>query len=228
MPIAEKDVKLLWGRAAGHCSNPDCRDKVSETNVEGGSFLTGEMAHIIARNVAGPRGGAERGANTYDNLILLCPTCHTKVDKAPAGIYPVEHILDWKAQHENWVDSWSSSKKFETTADLMQTILSLLEKNRYFFDRYGPKSDIAVQDPASSAYVIWMARRLDTLLLNNRKIVQILETNQELVPEEMAEDVLIFKDHAQGYEQHIYERLDHYTLFPEAFSEAVKKWSNDE
>ena len=104
MPIAEKEVKLLWGRAAGYCSNPECRTKLSSLEDEKNPFLLGEMAHIVARNVGGPRAAAQAGANVYENLILLCPTCHTKIDKAPRS-FPIELLSNWKAQHEAWVDS---------------------------------------------------------------------------------------------------------------------------
>ncbi|MER9516669.1 HNH endonuclease [Mesorhizobium sp. M0614] len=225
MPIAEKDIKLLWGRAAGYCSNPDCRTKVSEIGAKGESFLTGEQAHIVARQAGGPRGQDGGGSNAYENLVLLCPTCHTKIDKSPDGTYPVEMLLAWKEQHEAWVDGWSESKKMGTTAELMKFIVSQLEENKHYFDAYGPKSQIAEKNPGSSAYAVWTARKLDTLLPNNRKIVQALDVNTELIPDEMKAAVLKFKDHAVSYEQNQYDRLDHYQLFPSDFAELANKWA---
>ncbi|WP_197409519.1 HNH endonuclease [Erythrobacter sp. YT30] len=225
MPIAEKDVKLLWGRAAGYCSNPDCRAKLSEIGANGDSFLTGEQAHIIARQAGGPRGQAGGGSDSYDNLVLLCPTCHTRIDKSPEGTYSVETLLDWKKQHEAWVDSMSKSKKMTNTAELMSYLVGLLDENKYYFDTYGPKSEIAEKNPASSAHAIWAARKFDVLLPNNRKIVRSLETNAELVPEEMKAAVLKFKDHASSYEQNQYGRLDFYQLFPTDFAQLACKWA---
>ena len=40
--------------------------------------------------------------NAYENLIYLCPTCHTKIDKQEAD-YPAESLLKTKHQHEEWV-----------------------------------------------------------------------------------------------------------------------------
>ena len=56
------------------------------------------MAHVFAAADDGPRANAElteaeRGR--YDNLILLCPTCHTIIDKA-SDEYPDATILRWK------------------------------------------------------------------------------------------------------------------------------------
>lgn len=226
MPIAEKDIKLLWGRAGGHCSNPGCRERVAIVSDKGESFLIGEMAHIVARQIKGPRGADSGGPDTYENLLLLCATCHTKIDKAPDS-YPVETLMEWKKIHEEWVDSWSRTETMGSTQQLMAFIAKLLDENYHYFRQYGPRSDIAARDPASSAYALWVARRLDTIIPNNRKIVDVLERNSSLVPREMAGDVLLFRDHVEGYEQNLLGRLDHYQLFPASFAAAVNKWKEN-
>jgi hypothetical protein len=108
----------------------------------------------------------------------------------------------------------------------MSFISALLEENQHYFTNYGPKSDVAVIDAMSSAYAIWVARRLDTILPNNRKIVSALDVNAELVPEDMGKATLLFRDHQLGYEQNAYDRLDHYQLFPAEFAELVEKHRN--
>ena len=226
MAITEKDIKQLWGMAGGYCSNPDCRSRVAATSNTGESYLTGEMAHIIARQTRGPRGVDVGGPDTYENLVLLCPTCHTSVDKAP-GTFTVEILLGWKAEHEKWVDGWAVSHKMKSSKELMEFVSTLLKDNHHYFHQYGPKSVIAVRNPASSAYAIWLARRLDTILPNNRKIVAVLNANVELIPTDMRKAVLLFRDHAAGYEQHQYDRLDHYELFPVSFAEMVEKHKHD-
>ncbi|WP_144663216.1 hypothetical protein [Paenarthrobacter nicotinovorans] len=67
--------------------------------------MVGEEAHIVAREPDGPRGessltAAER--DHYSNLILLCPTDHTLIDKAPED-HTVESLLKIKEDHEAWV-----------------------------------------------------------------------------------------------------------------------------
>lgn len=223
--IAEKDIKQLWGLAGGYCSNPDCRNRVAITGDKGESYLTGEMAHVVARRAEGPRGDGMGGDDTYENLVLLCPTCHTKADKAPSA-FPVEMLLEWKTQHEAWVDSWGNADTMKSTQELMSFISGLLEENHHYFTKYGPKSDIAVSDPMSSAYAIWVARRLDTIHPNNRKIVSALDVNAELVPADMKKAVLLFRDHQSSYEQNAYDRLDHYQLFPNDFADLVEKHRN--
>ena len=97
------DVALLWGRAAGRCSAPDCGVELTLDLPIAGRLVVGERAHVISRSPRGPRGEGQRhGANTYDNLILLCPTHHRAVDKAPDD-HPPELLHAWKADHEERV-----------------------------------------------------------------------------------------------------------------------------
>jgi hypothetical protein len=116
----------------------------------------------------------------------------------------------------------------KSTKELMELLSGLLEENKYYFDRYGPRSNEAISNPASTAFAIWVARRLDTILPNNRKILQVLDFNTGLVPTEMAGDVLAFKDHATSYEMNQYGRLEMYKLFPKSFADGVMKWINNE
>lgn len=105
MSIGLPDTKLLWGRAGGICSI--CKIKLSEDKKSSNeAFPFGEQAHIVAEEPAGPRGKSPLSLeerNSYHNLILLCPTCHTKIDKAPDE-YPVEILHQLKSKHECWFE----------------------------------------------------------------------------------------------------------------------------
>jgi len=79
-----------------------CRRRLDGVTAEGKAAPAGEAAHIIGEKQAGPRGKSIFGPterNSYFNLILLCPTCHTLIDKDPAE-YPVEKLHMLKASHE--------------------------------------------------------------------------------------------------------------------------------
>lgn len=102
MSITVRDTKLLWGRAAGRCSL--CRVELT-ADTKHAAVPLGEQAHIVAEETGGPRGdspltGEQR--NTYDNLILLCPNCHTRADKDPHK-YTVVRLRGAKKEHEDWV-----------------------------------------------------------------------------------------------------------------------------
>jgi len=96
MAISNQDIKKLYALSAGKCNLCKISLFPNRQNIH-----IGEMAHIIAKSSQGPRGiGEQQNNNSYENLILLCPTCHTKVDKAPS-IYTKEYLYKTKQNHEN-------------------------------------------------------------------------------------------------------------------------------
>lgn len=221
MAFSAKDTKLLWGRAAGICSNPECRKKLTATGADGQSFLTGEMAHQIAQSPEGPRGTESAGDDTYDNLILLCPTCHRTIDKAPEGTFPVEVLRSWKSTHEEWVDGWSTDGAYSTAAEVAQEVQRLLFENRTHFEQYGPLSETAAKNPASTAQAIWEARKLDTILPNNRRIISLMQRHSKLISPAAVPSFPKFKMHAEAFEGNQYERVEEYPLFPEDFPNEI-------
>jgi hypothetical protein len=110
MSISLPDLKLLWGRAGGLCNV--CKIKLSEDKkTSNEAFPFGEQAHVVAEEEGGPRGKSIltlEQRNSYSNLILLCPTCHTKIDKVP-GEFPVELLHQVKSQHELWFEKSRTS-----------------------------------------------------------------------------------------------------------------------
>ncbi|KAK42866.1 hypothetical protein BG58_37730 [Caballeronia jiangsuensis] len=95
-------VAELYGKAAGRCSI--CSIKLFEDQVK-----LGEMAHMIAKRQRGPRGELlfDGDLNSYENLILLCPTDHTRVDNDPDS-YPLRLLRQLKADHERKVEQMLS------------------------------------------------------------------------------------------------------------------------
>jgi hypothetical protein len=97
-----RHIKILWGRSAGRCSFPDCRRELVE-----GEVIIGEMAHIIAASVAGPRGNVEMvddQRHTHANLLLVCERHHKVIDAQPMS-FPAERLRQVKADHEHWVET---------------------------------------------------------------------------------------------------------------------------
>jgi hypothetical protein len=87
------------------CSHPDCKERLVLDAPEDQPVTVGEAAHIVARAGSGPRGDrtwTPARLNSYDNLILLCASHHTLIDRQPQT-YSVDHIRTWKAEHEAWV-----------------------------------------------------------------------------------------------------------------------------
>jgi hypothetical protein len=216
MTIGLSDTKILWGRAGGRCSNPACRADLTKTIERSLSFHIGEMAHIIAQSPDGPRALGSAGADIYDNLVLLCPTCHTMIDKAP-NAFSEEQLRNWKVGREGEVEEAGREVSFSSHDQLKRYVGLLLSENRQIFETVGPRSNIAQSDPGSDSVNIWEARKLDTLLPNNYKIINALNSNIELTSDGELRAFAAFRQHASAYEQQQYGRTDFYPLFPEEF-----------
>lgn len=110
MSIGVADRKLLWGRSHNECAYPDCRqeltvdlaDRESRVLAQSGVVL-GEEAHIRSGRPAGPRYDSDYPSeqiDSYANLVLLCPTHHTLVDKDSGSGFSVSQLETMRADHE--------------------------------------------------------------------------------------------------------------------------------
>ncbi|MFC2005693.1 HNH endonuclease [Chloroflexota bacterium] len=151
MAISQRDIKLLWGRAAGKCSFHDCKIKLSQDkNRASDSFPLGEQAHIVGENKNAARGKSPlttKERDSYFNLILLCPTHHTIIDNDPED-YPIEKLHIMKAQHELWVE-----EKFSESKDLRETAQDVI---------YADLIDTAAEACQFDSWDKWASRALST------------------------------------------------------------------
>jgi hypothetical protein len=128
MAIKERDLKLLWGRSANRCAI--CRIELTFDALHSSDAVPlGEQAHIVAKEPGGPRGDSiltleER--DSYSNLILLCPTHHTVIDKVE-GDYPIEQLHLIKTTHELWVQATLSGAGDEKAAANSLIYTSLID-----------------------------------------------------------------------------------------------------
>lgn len=104
---------FLAMRSGNLCAFPDCRKELTADGDESDPAVVGEAAHIY-----GEHAGTDKKApsaryradmedeerNHYDNLIYLCPSCHTKIDKQEED-YPAKMLFELKETHESWVRS---------------------------------------------------------------------------------------------------------------------------
>lgn len=110
MGINTKDIKILWAKAAGRCSMPDCRKRLvanASDAVKSKNTLIGENCHIVGDKETSPRGKSiltEDERNRYPNLILLCRNHHKIIDDDEHG-WPVERLHQVKTEHEIWVET---------------------------------------------------------------------------------------------------------------------------
>jgi len=107
MGLTPAHSKILWGLAAGRCMAPQCKRTLPGGLTSARPFHIGEEAHILPDGDQGPRHEEKTGADNTDrleNYLLLCPTCHTEVDKASKE-YPSELLRGWRASHIQWVSA---------------------------------------------------------------------------------------------------------------------------
>jgi len=129
-------------------------------------------------------------------------------------------LHEWKRNHEAEINSAGKAPRFDSFTKLHIAVARLLANNKATFDALGPMSEAAQSDPSSNAYLVWELRRIDKILPNNRKILNLIDANEDLI-----EDMLTiraiekFRLHVESYEKHVYQRLDSYQLFPTEFSE---------
>lgn len=105
--ISEKTAKIVWARAGGMCSYPDCRKPliISPNNPQDPHAVLGEMAHIVGHSKDGPRGAVQFRGEDRDgpeNLLLLCTDHHTFIDQQPER-HPTSWLYRIKDDHERWV-----------------------------------------------------------------------------------------------------------------------------
>lgn len=119
MALSQKDIKLLWGRAGSRCAICQCELSHDQESKDG-AFVVGEQAHIVGEKEEAPRGESSlslEDRNTYHNIILLCPTHHTEIDKNEAD-WPIERLYQVKSKHELWVrESLSSVQDLSARAE---------------------------------------------------------------------------------------------------------------
>jgi len=202
------------------CARPGCGVDLTSLPEGRDAYTVGEMAHVIARSAGGPRGDGKGGDDSYSNLILLCPTDHRHVDKATEGQFPTELLREWKEAHEARVRTFGSEQHYDKIDSLAKAVRSLLKKNYAILKAFGPASDAAANNPGSNAHVIWDLRRADTVVPNNKTIMNLISANENLLDEFQLSTFAEFCVHAQAYEVHVQSPIDAYPNFPKSFEEA--------
>lgn len=101
--IQDTTRRRLYANSGNICAMYNCDEELIYAN----SANLSEICHIEAVNEDGARYNANSSneeVNSYDNLLLLCPTCHKIVDsKQNEHLYTVDYMKRMKNVHENRV-----------------------------------------------------------------------------------------------------------------------------
>lgn len=197
----DANTKLrLFAASGGYCQNPGCEQSLF---VNTGSTRThiAEIAHVFAANDRGPRAKeelpkAERGA--FDNLILLCPKCHTIIDKAEQE-FPDTLLASWKRNHEERLAKIFGAVHLGSRAEVFSVINPLMQENKTIFQEYGPDLDYR-EDPESELAVTWQRKMRERIIPNNRRILATLDANRDHMVDAEIRTLELFRQHIYDLE----------------------------
>lgn len=221
-PSSETKLRL-FADSAGHCSKPECHRYLFSSG-EKSDYNIGEMAHIIAASEKGPRPSATLDAEAkaeYNNLILLCPSCHTEIDKAPE-IFPVDLVLDWKANLKKRIIEAIGIPKIDNRYEARIYVSQILRINRAIFNVLNP--DLAYREnPEAEEALVWKRKMVSQIIPNNEKILLFLDMNFNLLTEEELETVENFRQHVDDLiERHFGDNLGIASRFPLKMNDILK------
>lgn len=192
------DTKLrLFSDAAGFCQNPSCLQPLFPDQRTHSHIA--EMAHVIANSDYGSRANSNMDPEyrkSYDNLLLLCPTCHTMVDKEPET-YPSHQLIQWKHNHIAKITQAFSLDCYNNREDTRKAIEPLMEENFTIFQKYGPNNEYRL-DPEGEQARVWKRKVLSGILPNNRKVLLILDKNRTMLS---VDEKLVLEEFRQHVEK---------------------------
>jgi len=209
----------LFANSGGYCQNPACNE-ILYKSFEANEIHIAEIAHIISVNKGARKNSKlspeEKGS--FDNLILLCPNCHTAIDKAEDS-FPIETILKWKDEHQQKLYLTFGIKKFESRKDAKDALEHLLRENKLIFETYGPNTEERF-NPESSTPKIWLRKIREFIIPNNRKIFELIKTNYSLLREDEKIEFDKFKLHLHDFEaKHLFSAEENGSEFPTKINE---------
>lgn len=152
--ISEDVKRRLYAESMGRCMNPSCQRELFRKN---GDII--EKAHIDPY--------CETADNSFENLVLLCPTCHTDFDKNHA--FTPEDVLGWKKSRREELEK-VFSKQFATFEELKHEVVPLLLENKTIFENYYLKDHQELWNKFEGK-----------ILVNNRKLKTLLTVNLNLI-----------------------------------------------
>ena len=190
----------LFADSGGYCQNPSCLAQLFK-DIDDDTIHIAEMAHVISACDNGPRSNSsmtpEQRAQ-YVNLILLCPTCHTIIDKAEES-YPEGLIAAWKKSHRDQIASRFGCVAYENRELAYRALAPILVENRTIFDSYGPLTEERF-NPESSMPRIWRRKIRTTIIPNNRKVLSLCDANRNLLDAAELAIVERFRQHVDDFE----------------------------
>lgn len=152
--IEENIKRRLYAESMGRCMNPNCKTELFSDN---GDII--EKAHI--------RPYCDTVDNSFENLIILCPNCHTNFDKNFA--FKTDEVKQWKRIREEELNSFFSTR-YSSFSSLKDIVKPILWENKTIYENYYLNSNKELWNKFEPK-----------ILINNNKLKKILSTNLQLI-----------------------------------------------
>ena len=211
--------RRLFAASAGVCQNPGCRTTLFPDNTNN-DITIGEIAHIIAAVPEGPRSDESMNATdraTFENLILLCPNCHTIVDK-DADSFPAALLQAWKAEHAAGILAQFGAPIVSSRVELRELISPLLAENRHIHQNWGPDLDYQF-DPEAGRARVWKRKMRATIIPNSERMILLLEANRTLLRDGEVGTLAAFRQHVHDLtDKHVLKLNGVASRFPEGIN----------
>lgn len=153
--------RKLCAESMGRCMNPDCQAELFRKN---GDVI--EKAHIVPY--------CKTADNVYENLVILCPTCHTDFDKNDA--FSSEHVKQWKTIRKEEVERLFG-RKYATFEELQRQVFPILSENKAIYENYYLNDQKELWDKFERK-----------ILINNKRLKTLLESNLGLIQRHSVKD----------------------------------------
>jgi len=220
-------VKLrLFADSVGYCQKPDCLTPLYPAEL-GGEKHIAEMAHIIPHGDAGPRHDEKNNtsvdSDSFENLILLCPKCHTIIDKEPET-FPRPILLEWKREHLAKLSANQGIKPYDTREELREAFAARLAENKAIWKRLAPIDGSEFEyNPESEMAKLWEQRVKSVILPNHYQTQALIEINLNHATEIEREVFAEFKEHVRGLtERHVCHVAGQAIRFPKGMEEIFR------
>jgi hypothetical protein len=198
--LAETKLRL-FAASSGHCQRPECMAPLFPLELNGVKHIA-EMAHVLPHGKAGPRSDEvpDEGfePDLFENLLLLCPTCHTIIDKNPDA-YPRNLLLTWKIRHLSNLATKQGIKSYASRIDARMAIIDRMDENKVIWKKFAPVDGSEFEyDPESEVAAIWSQRMKSIILPNHYHTLSILQSNRHLMDEVERLSYAEYKEHVRG------------------------------
>lgn len=217
--IRKSTERSLFLTSKNCCAFPECTQAlyITETN----SYI-GEICHIEALNEKGARfnpNQTKEERNHVSNLILMCPTHHTIIDKNPE-LYTVSKLKEFKKNHENGTSTKDECTLMYFDIDIFEVTkgqihYKVIEKNQILsFLTQIYQCDSKYQIIYHSSYIdnqINLFKENDTIdIVQKKSIIENFETKKKYLIEHIGFPInfILSNDFHLHYENFINEHLN--------------------